>query len=622
MYTNNILAYRRHVMAKFKMKKREDDLNSFIKWSKGTTQDPARLHKYGLAEETNIYLPSALNTLIKEGLNLLKNESKRISIKDYLKPSTLEMCWIASIIDHYLRSGVWALVELDMRYLNPDRLLKLIFHGKYDDEDQLYFGITLQNLKDARDKFITPFVKSYNHLVNYGYINGRKLDINNIAEKIDTAIEANAKEVRESLYDVAEPRWMLISDLQLIDKIKSLTSELIKDELLHVYTGYAGSGKSTKAIKSIPSGECISVTRSNTVGMELDEKYRRRHPDRGDFIPKSITAYNLSNIENVNVIIDEFSQWELHDLGTLKDILFRAKVYRKHVYILGDVLQMKGFISRGSLLEPYIQLYEKCGGHVDKQETPKRCSDVGYNEKILQYTKLGMTEHLSEYVTNNGSFEDITENDFENILSNGVILTDCSTGEDKFREGRGCRYANHLVLSYLAKQNNVYYESENDRNSALERLTKKGVKIKLLANQTCVMDKQAYKSAKDERERINYKLLTNERAVLTYNKQYIITLERRTEEGKEIFWKFDFIDDAMEYFTLGYAITVTRAQGLGWDHVIYVQDHKKGTNFEAFYVAMTRCKETSKCIVLQKQLRRRHFREKPASHFSIKSIDK
>ena len=602
-------------MARFK-NKNEETLDNFISWARKTNKNIQRMHKYGISLESNIHLPRQLKARLIEGLNKkCNNVNTYISIKDYLNPTTLAQCWIVSIINYNLLTDRWALVELDHQYLNPTRLLKLIFHSRYEAEDYQYFSITYQNLKDALDKLITPFINDYNGLVNKGYIIGRELDVADIKRELNAAIKANVKRVVEPLGDKITPRLMLASDVQLIDSIKSLTSALIRFNLLHIYAGYAGSGKSTHAICDIPSFDCISVTRSNTVGMSLDAKYRKIHSD-SSFIPKSITAYNLSKTPNVNVIIDEFSQWELHDLETLESILSQANTYNKHVYILGDTLQMKGFISRGSLLEPYIQLYKTCGGVVIECNELHRCEDLNYNDKVLQYIHSGDANYLSEYITI-GSFEDITEDDFENVISNGVILTDCGDSDKMYNNRRGCRYANHLVIDYLAKQNGIDYESVND---ALTELAKKGSRINLLANETCIMNSNGYKNSESERECMDHKLFRNERAELSYrNGRYAIELERRSADNKKISWEFDSVDDAMEHFTLGYAITVTRAQGLEWDNVIYVQDSYYGTSYEAFYVAMTRCKQTSKCLV-NRPLKRMHP-ESIASHFSVRSLD-
>lgn len=602
-------------MARLK-NKNEETLDNFINWARKTSKNIQRMHKYGISLDSNVHLPRVLQARLIEGLNKKRDHVNMcISIKDYLNPATLAQCWIVSIINYNLLTDKWALVELDRQYLNPTRLLKLIFHSRYDAEEHQYFSITDQNLKDALDKFIAPFIKDYNDLVNKGYIIGRELDMADIKRELNVAIKVNVKRVVEPLGDKLDARLMLASDLQLIDSIKSLTHALIRFNLLHIYTGYAGSGKSTRAICDIPSFDCISVTRSNTVGMSLDAKYHRIHSD-SSFIPKSITAYNLSKTPNVNVIIDEFSQWELHDLETLESILSQANTYNKHVYILGDTLQMKGFISRGSLLEPFIQLYKACGGVVIECNELHRCEDLSYNGKVLQYIQSGDTNYLSEYI-DVGSFGDISEDDFENIISNGVILTDCGGSDKMFNNRRGCKYANHLVINYLAKQHGIDYESVND---ALTELTKRGVGINLLADDTCIMNLNAYKNSESERECMDYKLFKNERAKLSYkNGRYVIELERRSADNKGISWKFDSVDEAMEHFTLGYAITVTRAQGLEWDNVIYVQDSYYGTVYETFYVAMTRCKQTSKCLV-NRPLKRMHPKS-IASHFSVKPLD-
>ena len=157
--------------------KNEETLNNFIRWSKRTDENVLRLHKYGLSLDSNVHLPRALKAKLIEGLNQkCNNVNMHISIKDYLNPTTLAQCWVVSIIDYNLLTDKWVLAKLDQQYLNPTRLLKLIFHSRYDKEDYQYFSITPQNFKDALDKFITPFVNDYNDLVNKGYIIGCKLD--------------------------------------------------------------------------------------------------------------------------------------------------------------------------------------------------------------------------------------------------------------------------------------------------------------------------------------------------------------------------------------------------------------------------------------------------------------
>ena len=156
-------------MAKFK-NKNEETLSNFIGWARKTDRNIQRLHKYGLSLDSNVHLPRQLKARLIEGLNKkCNNVAMYISIQDYLNPVTLAQCWIVSIINYNILTDKWALVELDRQYLDPTRLLKLIFHSRYDKEDHQYFSITLQNLKDALDKFIIPFINDYNDLVNKGY---------------------------------------------------------------------------------------------------------------------------------------------------------------------------------------------------------------------------------------------------------------------------------------------------------------------------------------------------------------------------------------------------------------------------------------------------------------------
>ena len=129
-------------MAKFK-NKNEETLDNFIRWSRRTDRNIQLLHKYGLSLDSNVHLPRQLKARLMEGLN--KKCNMYISIGDYLNPTTLAQCWIVSIINYNILTDKWALVELDRQYLNPTRLLKLIFHSRYDNEDHQYFSIMIRH---------------------------------------------------------------------------------------------------------------------------------------------------------------------------------------------------------------------------------------------------------------------------------------------------------------------------------------------------------------------------------------------------------------------------------------------------------------------------------------------
>lgn len=616
-----------------KLKKMDckDRIKAFVKWFEKTEQDVNKLYKYGLSQDDTIAIEPG-TMVAKRFTECCGPRSIYITIEKFIEPARLLDCWKKCIIENYIKTGTWELVEINIEYLNAEGLLKIAFHSPYskgfnDNEYHTFISIAECDVKPMINKSIINDFMCYNKAIESNYIKhvSTPMNLSTFKQIINNGLVEHTMRVVEPYNGKYYNRIMLKEDYTLISNICDITKQLIDKKLLYMCVGLAGSGKSDGAIADMKCGKWMAISRSNTVCFELYSKFKHNHPSNKDveFIPKSIAAYDCAPIEDCNVIIDEFSQWELHDLATFNNILKNALKNNKQVHILGDPLQMKGFISRGSLLAPFYKLVKHYGGNCEtKFDELHRCEDTYYNESIFNYIKTRNIKYMKQYIKR-GTIDSISPVEYEKIIANGIILTDCSDG--MLKEFRGCAYMNHVVVKYMAIQKGLKYNENRITDleyneEIVDELLHNNTSIKLLANTTTIFDIKSYKEAKDPLLQMNFKIFRNEKATLFYNNgKYIVILERaNTQTSLQINIEFDSIEEVFELFMLGYSITVTRAQGLGWKNIIYLIDKKCGTDFESFYVAMTRCKESCYCLYNEKN--KMFMREEPikiADHFYI-----
>lgn len=609
----------------------KDRIKAFVNWFEKTEQDANKLYKYGLSQDDTIAIEPGTK-VAEQFTECCGPRSIYITIEKFMEPTTLLDCWKKCIIENYIETSTWELVEINIEYLKAERLLKIAFHSPYskgfnDNEYHTFVSIDECDVKALLNKSIINDFMCYNKAIENNYIKciSTPINLSTFNKIINDGLAEYTTCVVEPYNGKYYNRVMLKEDFELISNICDTTKQLIEKRLLYVCIGFAGSGKSAGAIAGIKCDKWMAISRSNTVCFELYSKFKNNHPSNKcvEFIPKSIAAYNCAPIEDCNVIIDEFSQWELHDLATFNNILKNALKNNKQVHVLGDPLQMKGFISRGSLLAPFVRLVKHYGGNCEtKFDELHRCEDKYYNDSIFNYVKTRNIKYMNRYIKC-GTVENISPVEYEKIITNGIILTDCSDG--MLKELRGCAYMNHVVIKYMAIQKGLQYNENRITDlkyneEIVDELLHNGISIKLLVNKTTIFDRKSYKKIKDPLLQINFKIFRNEKATLIYNNgKYIAILERiNTQTNLQINLEFNSIEEVFELFMLGYSITVTRAQGLGWENVIYLIDKKCGTDFESFYVAMTRCKESCYCLYNPKN--KMFVREEPikiADHFYI-----
>ena len=608
----------------------KDRIKAFIKWY-GTEDDITKLYKYGLSQDDTIAIePDTIAA--RQFTECCGTRSIYIQIEKFIKPTRLLDCWKKCIIENYIKTGTWELVEINIEYLKAKNLLKMAFHSPYskgfdDNEYHTFISVAACDIEPMINKSVINDFICYNKAIENNYIKcvNTPISLSTFNEIINKGLVEHTTHVVESYNGKDYNRVMLKEDYELISNICYTTKRLIEKRLLYICIGLAGSGKSAGTIADVKYGKWMAISRSNTVCFELYSKFKAKHPDNKDveFIPKSIAAYNCAPIEDCNVIIDEFSQWELHDLATFNRILENALKNHKQVHILGDPLQMKGFISRGSLLAPFYRLVKHHGGNCEtKFDELHRCEDTCYNDSIFNYIKTRNVNYMKRYIKY-GTINNISQSEYEEIIANGVILTDC--GDGMLKKRRGCAYMNHIVVKYMAIQKGLEYDENKITDlkyneEIVDELLQNGTSIKLLVNTTTIVDRDSYKEVKDPLLRMNFKIFRNEKATLSYdNGKYFVTLGRaNTQTKNQITIEYTSIEEVFKSYMLGYSITVTRAQGLEWENVIYLIDKKCGTDFESFYVAMTRCRE--KCYCLCNEKNKMFMRKEPikiADHFYI-----
>ena len=139
--------------------------------------------------------------------------------------------------------------------------------------------------------------------------------------------------------------------------------KLANMNLLKVYTGYAGSGKSTNARfymknKGLVNG-CV-ITLANLLGRDFAKKANAMGLH---FIQASISKCMHCGIQLIaggadGIVIDEFSQWGAAEMDVLWSIIDYCISKNKHLFILGDTHQITSFLGRGNFLSGLCQRFQ------------------------------------------------------------------------------------------------------------------------------------------------------------------------------------------------------------------------------------------------------------------------
>lgn len=347
----------------------------------------------------------------------------------------------------------------------------------------------------------------------------------------------------------------------MIDGLKESILKTYEDGRLKVIIGSAGCGKSTMASTiSRKYTKKAVVAISNTV---VNSYVAKKDSGCEGY---SATRARFKGIKDQQcIVIDEFSQWGLYEATLFKALLDDNP--RAQFVIMGDDEQIPTFLSSGSLLYTVSNLCPDAVTKLTTQHRFKNCPE--YRDLIVSLRKGGIPEDLV----------------IEALTDEVIMDTDCFiTGTNK-----NVNWLNGLCLALRNPE--VRSKIQVDQNG----------KVSNLSDLICqINDYKSIPLMADATEKLKSgaKIFTNTRYQIvdvhrsSYGYKFIL---KSLVDGNEIICT----DKDIDYkFTLCYAITVNKSQGLEWPRVcVYVTSMDRNLkNYNAMNVAITR--GTTKTITL------------------------
>ena len=499
------------------------------------------------------------------------------------------------------------------------------YHEKYVEDMLINLGMARRDIKNSRFRWCVTDAEMRVGLVEI--VRKQKgaigLIVSQFPDEWKEALDILRKD-REKLLDVQDGEFegkMLKDDWDCIQAVREHVVKKAKDGRLMLYVGRAGTGKTYRALelaKDIESsGKNVQwsiLTLSNNVGAQGSVRAKK---DRNLILsPFSIARCHYQKPTKY-IIIDEFSQWGQETIGLFRDLLKESE----YLLIMGDDRQMNSFLGKGSLLYDVRELLLKeCPGAVMSLTEVKRQKDnPELGEAVLKFAETGDPNVLEKWIYKglpsaalkewcddlhrdciivtgaNANVDDIGRRAFRSWLYSyaGVFRTD--------EEGRGI--GNRALKMVMGTRQGL---SDLDVFSALQYLSEHrdgGFSLPVLMSDNVdltYMDGQVRKVLDgcklcDGFGIPSRKFLTSEKAIVTgtYDGGYIVENFRGGIARIPL-------KQAQYVLSLGFAITVDKAQGNEWNDVMVfmpkmVEDtkHWNGNLFRAnaFYVAVSRPRE-------------------------------
>lgn len=596
----------------------------------------AEVKKLGILSESKVYMipwEASLreyNKCVAEHNKKLKPNNKKdklssvnyyIEFQHLLKPETFIQKLYRQAILYYIETKKADFVYNDSIDGIIDSFLNNVFHKLRDAQDEPLKYIS-RELPCVRYDIEIELHDSFNFvtfLKRKGYtIDLNITDIVNAIRHILDDISETSKVIPVTEDDDPKMRVMLRSDYETLFEVKSLIHGLMLNNSIKLYTGLGGTGKSFDAIKYAKEKSQVGwhcITLSNTVALKLCTDAKKRD---FDCIPMSIAKYRytrnqyLTNIKYV--IIDEFSQWSLHELNIFRNIISNVLKNNGQLILLGDTNQIHSFLGRGCLLHAVQLLLDGTPYYEHKVEI-KRQTNIALKNSICGYV-------MSHDITAFNTFRIHNEEDFEpkttmvitgsndhverlNLLALKLIMQDSEINYPPLEYIYGVKGCKTFKYFHNGIEKDNYNELIDIKLEIIDKLLSHNIDVRLISAETWTFDKDNYKKYNDIRA-FDFRVLRNDKAHILSKEDgvYNIRLNRKGNLTKDI----DFTiarSDLLNYFNFGYAITVNSAQGLDWCKTIVNMDftrHPKNDfnahNFEAFYVAATRGKDNTLFYIL------------------------
>lgn len=347
----------------------------------------------------------------------------------------------------------------------------------------------------------------------------------------------------------------------MIDGLRESVMKTNEEGRLKVIIGSAGCGKSTMA--STISRKYVKkavIAISNTV---VNSYVAKKDPGCEGY---SATRARFKGIKDQQcIVIDEFSQWGLYEATLFKALLDDNP--RALFVIMGDDEQIPTFLSSGSLLHTVANL---CPEAVTKLTTQHRFQNCPEYRDLIESLRKG----------------EIPDDLMIEALTDEVIMdTDCFiTGTNK-----NVNWLNGMCLTLRNPE--IKSKIQVDQNGKVTNLAELICQINDYKSIPLMADATMKLKSKD-------KIFTNTRYQIVeihrigFGYQFIL---KSLVDGKEI----TCTDKEIDYkFTLCYAITVNKSQGLEWPRVcVYVTSMDRNLkSYNAMNVAITR--GTTKTVAL------------------------
>lgn len=498
------------------------------------------------------------------------------------------------------------------------------YHEKYVEDMLINLGMARRDLKNSRFRWCVTDAEMRVGLVEI--VRKQKGAIGLIVSQFpDEWMKALGilRKDKEKLLDVQDGNYegkMLKDDWDYIQAVRKHVVKKARDGRLMLYVGRAGCGKTYRALelaKDIESaGKNVQwsiVTLSNNVGAQGAVRAKK---DRNLVLNPYSIARCYYQKPTKYVIIDEFSQWGQESIGLFCDLLKESE----YLLIMGDDRQMNSFLGKGSLLYDVRELLLKeCPGAVMSLTEVKRQKDnPELGEAVLKFAETGDINVLEKWIYKGLSASALNEW-FEDLHRDCIIVTGSNAnvkdiGRIAFRswlysyaevfrtdeEGRGI--GNRALKIVMGTRQGL---SDPDVFSALQYLYEHlgGLSLPVIMSDNVdltYMDGQVRKvldgcTLCDGFGTPSRKFLTSEKATVTgtYDDGYIVENFRGGIARISL-------RKAQHALSLGFAITVDKAQGNEWNDVMVfmpmmVDDtkHYNGNLFRAnaFYVAVSRPRE-------------------------------
>ena len=499
------------------------------------------------------------------------------------------------------------------------------YHEKYVEDMLINLGMARRDIKNSRFRWCVTDAEMRVGLVEI--VRKQKGAIGLIVSQFtDEWLEALdiLRKGREKLLDVQDGNYegkMLKDDWNCIQAVRKHVVKKAKDGRLMMYVGRSGCGKTYRALglaKDIEStGKNVQwsiVTLSNNVGVQGSVRAKK---DRNLILsPFSIARCHYQKPTKY-VIIDEFSQWGQESIGLFRDLLEESE----YLIIMGDDRQMNSFLGKGSLLYDVRELLLKeCPGAVmtlTKVWRQKDNPELG--EAVLKFAETGDPNVLEKWIYKGLPTSALNEW-CEDLHRDCIIVTGSNAnvrdiGRIAFRswlysyaevfrtneEGRSI--GNRALKIVMGTRQGL---SDPDVFSALQYLSEHhdaGFSLPVIMSDNFDLtytDGQVRKvlygcTLCDGFGTPSRKFLTSEKATITgtYDGGYIVE-NFRGGVARISIRKAQFM------LSLGFAITVDKAQGNEWNDVMVFMpmmvDDRKYWNgnlhrANAFYVAVSRPRE-------------------------------